>query len=183
MADRDDLKDALACLYEHLEAHGEASTAKLAGRYRGMVPGRIMDRSTFEHRVAPVLADADGVAFRCYRIDPDGPTLSAEAIKEHAAEAFPLHRETVERGLLGAMYRVPRDGPPGGYTRLGLAVKAGQRANAQVPESFVGPEDPEDIEPEVLRRKADGLRALLDMPGVEPPADPAWRFARGAADE
>lgn len=169
--------EATLALRDYLETRGEASTDDLYTRYRSEAPPDILSRKTFEARVCPVLADANGVQFRGWRLDPDAP-LSDEAIDEYAHEAFPVKNNSsnaVERRLFMRALRSLADAPVCGLTRLELVDEA-RNPNQTVPERFAGPVDASDLDLEELLRYAKGLAELLEVPGVEPPAEPEWRW-------
>lgn len=174
----EELIEATVGCYEWLQSRGEASTDDLYRRYRGDVPGKLMDRRTFECRVVPVLAGAEGVDARLYRLHGSS-ALKGEAIDGAATEVSLRHEYGAE--LLAAMYRALLDAPAHGLTRLGLAHAGSNRANVGVTERFIGPVDPDDPDPDTLRRRGEGLSALLDMPGVEPPERPEWQFVENNA--
>lgn len=174
----DDLIDTAVDLRRALRNWGTATTDDLYLRYRRQVPRHIVARTKFGVRVVPVLADADGVNYRGWRVDADAALSDSDL---DAAVADLTFQHGYGGDILAAAYRELRDGPAHGLPRLGLKHAAANRANAAVGDKFFGPDDPDDWAFDI-REKAEGLAALLDLEGVEPPAEPAWKFTGGNPD-
>lgn len=175
----EDFIEAVLRTYDHLRERGDATTEEIYRIYRGAVPAAAISRQRFGVEFAPVLAEADGIEARLYRVDPD-EALTGDAIDAAADE--PTFRFEFGAETLAAMYRTLADAGPHGMTRLGLVEAARRRANVAISQGFAGPQDPDDLDDGQDLHEFEGLAALLDMPGVLPPDEPAWRWARGESD-